>query len=292
MARFSDDINGIKMINKLKKLHQLYKHERYKENIQFLENPKTGISPADRETTLAYLEFTSGKVKFFGKHFTFSHGSSFVHSVDEIFEEEVYKFNSEKENPYIIDCGANIGLSILYFKKLFPKAKILAFEPDEKIFDILEQNISTYTNSDDIILKKEAVWIDETELSFFSEGALAGSSVVDFGKKNNIIKVQATDLKKYLGEPIDFLKIDIEGAENTVIFDIADYLVNVKNLFLEYHGLLNEPQNLGEILNLLNNHGFEYYIRVAADTLKFPFCNESPTTFNQQLNIFCYRKTH
>lgn len=278
------------MINKLKKLHKLYKHERYKENIQFLQNPKTGISLADREKTLQYPQFTNGKVNFFGQFFSFSHGPSFVHSVDEIFEEEVYKFNSEREDPYIIDCGANIGLSIIYFKKLFPKAKILAFEPDEKIFDLLEQNIATYPHLHEITLKKEAVWINDTELSFFSEGALAGSSVVDFGKKNNIIKVQATDLKKYLGEPIDFLKMDIEGAENTVIFDIADYLVNVKNLFLEYHGLLNEPQNLGEILNLLKKQGFEYYIRVAGNTLNFPFCNEVPTTFNQQLNIFCYRK--
>lgn len=278
------------MISKLKILHKLYKHERYKENIQFLQNPKTGISPVDCELILQYPEFTNGNVNFFGKPFYFSHGPSFIHSVNELFEEEVYKFKSDIENPYIIDCGANIGLSIIYFKKLFPKSKILAFEPDEKIFDLLKENIFANNTFNDITLKKEAVWINDTELSFFSEGALAGSAVVDFGKKNNVIKVQAVDLKKHLQERIDFLKIDIEGAENTVIFDIADHLKNVKNLFLEYHGLLNEPQNLGEILNLLKNQGFEYYIRVAGNTMKFPFCNEVPTTFNQQLNIFCYRK--
>ncbi|MDP2454928.1 MULTISPECIES: FkbM family methyltransferase [unclassified Kaistella] len=280
------------MINKLKKLHQLYKQERYKENVQFLQNPKTGLSPADKERALHYPDFTDGEVNFFGKPFRFSHGSSFIHSVDELFEEEVYRFKSDIDNPYIIDCGANIGLSIMYFKKLFPKSKILAFEPDEKIFNILKENIFTRNTFNDITIKKEAVWIDDTELSFFSEGALAGSSVVDFGKKNNVIKVQAINLKKYLLEPVDFLKIDIEGAENTVIFDIANHLGNVKNLFLEYHGLLNEPQNLGEILTLLKKQGFEYYIRVAGNTLKFPFCNETPSNFNQQLNIFCYRKIY
>ena len=47
----------------------------------------------------------------------------------ELFGLEIYKFNSEKTEPFIIDCGANIGLSVIYFKKLFPKAKVIAFEP-------------------------------------------------------------------------------------------------------------------------------------------------------------------
>lgn len=277
-------------MNVFKKIYRLNKKAYTEYKNRDVPHPQTGISESERKRLLKYPPFMEGEAHFFGKRFRFSHGPSFVHSVDELFDEEVYKFESGKENPYIIDCGANIGLSILYFKKRFPKSKILAFEPDDQIFDILKKNILVYNNFSNVILKKEAVWIEDTELSFFSEGALAGSSVVDFGNNNNVIKVQAVDLKKYLQEPVDFLKIDIEGAENKVIFDIAVYLDNVKNLFLEYHGLLNEPQNLGEILNLLKQKGFEYYIRVADDTLKFPFCNESPSTFNQQLNIFCYRK--
>jgi hypothetical protein len=42
------------------------------------------------------------------------------HSLQEIFLEETYKFTSPKPDPVIIDCGANIGLSIIYFKKLYP----------------------------------------------------------------------------------------------------------------------------------------------------------------------------
>ena len=291
MVQSLEDINGVKMIRKLKKLHQIYKLERYNENIQFLENMKTGLSPFERERVLSFPAFTKGQVDFFGKAFLFSHGPSFIHSVEELFEEEVYKFTADVENPYIIDCGANIGLSVIYFKKLFPKSKIIAFEPDENIFKLLEENI---LNNDfrDVILKKQAVWTEDTTLNFFSEGALAGSTVVDFGNKNNVINVNAIDLKKYLSKPVDFLKIDIEGAENRLIFNIEPVLKNVKNLFLEYHGILNEPQNLGEILNLLKRCGFEYYIRLAAETLKFPFCGEISANFNQQLNIFCYRKNN
>jgi FkbM family methyltransferase len=42
-------------------------------------------------------------------------------------------------SPYIIDAGANIGLSIIYFKKKYPNSKIVAFEPDKLIFNILKK---------------------------------------------------------------------------------------------------------------------------------------------------------
>jgi FkbM family methyltransferase len=278
------------MLEKIKKLLQIYREERYKENTKTLVNDKTGLSSQEIEKITNTPPFSEGVANLFNYQFYYSHGESFLHSMEEIFNEQVYKFNSDTDEPYIIDCGANIGLSIYYFKKIFPQSKILAFEPDDKIFQLLKKNIDQINTDGSIILKNEAVWKEDTELSFFSEGALAGSSVIDFGKKNNVIKVKAIDLKKHLFQSVDFLKIDIEGAENELIFDIAPQLRNVKNLFLEYHGLVNQPQNLGDILNLLKECGFEYYIRLAADTLQFPFCSERTSSFNQQLNIFCYRK--
>ena len=253
-------------------------------------NTRSGISNSERERLLNYPPFTIGKAIFFEQKFIFSHGPSFIHSVDEVFVEDIYKFSTSSERPYIIDCGANIGLSLYYFKKLYPNSKILAFEPDDGVFKILEENVSHFPNNDNIILEKKAVWTENTQLEFFSEGALAGSLMTDFGKNNNIIKITAIDFKQYLNQTVDFLKIDIEGAENKLIFDLRGKLHHVKNLFLEFHGIIDEPQNLGEILNLIKEEGFEYYIRLASETIKYPFCNPNPASFNQQLNILCYRK--
>lgn len=276
------------MKNKIKTLLEAYKAERYIQITQHLVNPKTGITPAERLRLLNYPPFTEGIVDFFGKPFHFTHGPSFIHSIDELFHDEIYKFISYKKDPYIIDCGANIGLSIAYFKRLYPEAEILAFEPDELIFKILENNIPFIENNANINIEKKAVWTEDTTLEFFSEGALAGSLVTDFGKKNNIIKIQAVDFKKYLNREIDFLKIDIEGAENTLIFDIAEQLDNVENLFLEYHGLKNQKQNLHDILKLLSEKGFRYYLDNATkDLVKHPFVDHSPVSFDLQLNIFC-----
>lgn len=255
-----------------------------------IPNHKTGVSAKDRNRILQPKYITNSSVKIFNKYFRYSSATALLHSLDEIFLEEIYKFKTDIKIPYIIDCGANMGLSILYFKRMFPNAEIDAFEPDHNIFGILQKNTETYFPDQSVRVHEKAIWMKETELEFFSDGGLSGSMVVDFADTKVTTKIKTVDLKKYLNRPVDFLKIDIEGAENEVIFDLKGHLSQVKNLFLEFHGIKNTKQNLGDILNLLTEEGFEYYIRVAGETLKFPFMGEEPRVYNQQLNILCYRK--
>src|SRR3989442_1502451 len=99
---------------------------------------------------------------------------SVAYQLQEYFEDERLKFVSARPDPFIIDCGSNVGVSVLYFKSLFPKARILAFEPDPKVFACLEENLrkNSVTN---IIAEKKAVWINENGIEFGSEGADGGS---------------------------------------------------------------------------------------------------------------------
>src|SRR5687768_2021146 len=63
-----------------------------------------------------YLEPSTAM--FRGHQTHFASPSWFLHSVQEIFIDEVYRFRPSCANPLIIDCGANIGLSAIYFKGL------------------------------------------------------------------------------------------------------------------------------------------------------------------------------
>ena len=55
----------------------------------------------------------------------------------EIFRKGAYLFHTDKKQPLILDCGSNIGMSILFFKMLYPGARIIGFEPDPDTFEIL-----------------------------------------------------------------------------------------------------------------------------------------------------------
>lgn len=206
----------------------------------------------------------------------------------EIFKEEVYKFISSKENPYIIDCGSNIGMSILYFKSLHPGARILGFEADPYIFSFLEKNIKSY-NLNDVSVINKAVWnADDETLSFLAEGG-AGGRLQEKSEKFKFIDVKTARLKNYLKEEIDFLKIDIEGAECKVIADCFEELKFVKNLFIEYHSMADKEQNLHHILEMANKAGFRYHIKEAYTT-PYPYIERKLNVdMDLQLNIFCYR---
>ncbi len=233
--------------------------------------------------------FKEGTTKLSGKPVWYSDSLGFLHSVKEIFIEEVYRFKAKSPMPRIIDAGANIGLSVLYFKQLYPQAHIVAFEPDGAIFGLLEQNISV-RNMTGVELKNAAVWTEDGSLNFYSEGSLAGSTEIDFNQTKNTQTVRAERLLHYLtGVKVDFLKIDIEGAENSVLFDIQPGLPNVDQLFIEYHSIGGKAQMLGEILVLIKEAGFKYYIKNANDWNKYPFLQKKESGFDLQLNIFCFR---
>ena len=256
---------------------------------KLFHNPyhKVNIGPIKK---VYYKHLNSDRVRthrLFGKTFFFVSPAELMHGLKEIFIEEVYKQNLSP-NPYIIDCGANIGLSVIYMKKIFPEAKIIAFEPDEKNFSLLQKNIKSFGFTN-VQALKEAVWIENTTLQFAGEGSM--SSKIHSEVSDNTVVVKAIRLKDYVDRPIDFLKIDIEGAEYQVVMDIADQLHQVNNMFLEYHGSFSQNSELNQIFRLLTEKGFSYYVKEATSIYDHPFdrMKKENINYDVQLNIFCFR---
>lgn len=222
-------------------------------------------------------------IKFLKYTFDIPDLPSFVWQFKEIFVDEIYKFNSINLQPIIFDCGANVGTSCLYFKKLFPNAKIKAFEADPMLASILKSNLTKNGIHDTIVVNK-AVWIDDKGIQFGSEGADGGSiNAID-----NKINIDSIRLKDFLEKEveIDLLKIDIEGAEYEVLMDCTTSLTNVKHIFVEYHSWNNSSQKLSEILQVLEKNNFRYYIEDISKR-KQPFINSAKKqNMDLQLNIF------
>jgi FkbM family methyltransferase len=237
-----------------------------------------------------YKHLTPGKPRVHrlsGKNLFFVNPAELLHGLKEIFVDCIYK-QTLPSQPYIIDCGANIGLSIIYMKRLYPEAEILAFEPDEQNFKLLQKNVESFELKN-ITLRQEAVWSANTMLQFVGDGSM--SSRIDNHAEKNYISVKAIRLKDFLNRKVDFLKIDIEGAEYEVIKDAKDGLHFVKNLFLEYHGTFAQNRELNDLLSIVVNHGFSYYIKEAASIFAYPFEHSKSASpmYEVQLNIFCFR---
>lgn len=255
----------------------------YRNSVFFLYGKEIGIVSKFR-LKLAKRNRTMS-ISFKGKKLMLSDAAGFVRNYEEIFLSNVYDFHSDKANPLILDCGSNIGLSVLYFKWKYPNARIMAFEPDPKLFKLLEANISSF-EARDVELVNAAIWTKEMKLGFEGDHNFSGR-IKDTGNAN--LEVDAVELKPYLKNDIDFLKIDIEGAETAVLNACKADLGKVKKLFFEYHSFPGEGQSLGELLTIVKNAGFRY-------SIKEEFVAQNPYTKRQnelvmdlQLSVFCYR---
>src|SRR5579871_1502116 len=129
-----DNSSFVKKISSgvIKKLQSIFKNPYREVNLNWFRLKYYKHLPAG----------TIRKHNLFNHPIYFSNPAELIHAFDEIFVDEIYKQQLSNQ-PYIIDCGANIGLSIIYMKQHYPDANIVAFEPDEKI-SIFFQKISNH----------------------------------------------------------------------------------------------------------------------------------------------------
>ena len=105
---------------------------------------------------------------------------------------------------------------------------------------------------------------------------------------NEVVMVDCINLDDLIVGPVDFLKMDIEGAEVDVLLN-SEKLGSVERMFVEYHSFRNSPQRLDDLLKKISNCGFRYYMTVVA-TPKQPFEKITENLgIDLQLNISCVR---
>jgi len=151
---------------------------------------------------------------------------------------------------FIIDAGANVGDTSLYFLHRFRNCRIIALEPHPVFFSIAARNLNPYANA---TLLRKGLWDCETTLRFSEDST--GSSVCS--EKPAATHIETTDvstiLQQYGADHIDILKMDIEGAERNVILNNSDsWLRRTSIIIVELHG----SQITNECTSFLNKKGF------------------------------------
>jgi len=149
-----------------------------------------------------------------------------------------------KEPSLVLDLGANVGFSAAYFLSVFPKARIVAVEPDERNLAICKANLSPY--GDRVLLLHGAAWSRPATLrllrgTFFVGREWATQVDESIEEEGTSAGVQAWDVGSLIDmsgvSTVDLLKIDIERAELSVFSDSASsWLHRVRNICIELHG--------------------------------------------------------
>ena len=168
------------------------------------------------------------------------------------------RFFKVKSGQVVIDAGAYIGGFTFYVAKKVGKAgRVIAFEPDPKNYQILKRNIEN-SNFKNIILINKALGnsVKEVEL----ESANHFSSVVIKTSKKPTYKVQQTTIDQEISrlgiQKVDFIKMNIEGAETNAIKGATKTLLNTRYISISCHDVQGENTSL-VVTPLLEKSGFD-----------------------------------
>jgi len=154
----------------------------------------------------------------------------------QIFDNSQYEVQFEEAPRVIIDAGAHIGLTSVYFAQRFPDARIISLEPDPGNFELLKLNTAHY---EQITPLNVALWDSSGTISLKDFGlGNWGFQVSDesAGARAQVVAITVPDLiTRYNLDQIDLFKVDIEGAEREV-FRVAETWINrVRSLIVELH---------------------------------------------------------
>jgi FkbM family methyltransferase len=209
---------------------------------------------------------------------------------DEIFVGLQYFFVTDKPRPFILDCGSNIGMSILFFKALYPGSVIIGFEPAADSFALLRRNVQS-NNLHDVTVHPFAVGQVEGKVSFYRNGG-AGS----FGASTNPQRAPAKErredmveqvrLSSFIDREVDFLKLDVEGAETDVIAELqaSGCIRNIAQMVVEYHHHIDKKKDdFSILLARLEQAGFGYQLGVSLP-------RKRAREHFQDILVYAYRK--
>jgi len=133
---------------------------------------------------------------------------------------------------FIIDAGANIGVETLRFRFFHPTAKIIAIEPAEDNFRLLQQNCH---GDEGIALVNKGLWSEACQLR-----VIAGSNNESFrvirvseDSDGNVLATSIEELMSAFNIPeIDILKLDVEGAEYQIFSEHVENWIDKVKVFI------------------------------------------------------------
>lgn len=186
----------------------------------------------------------------------------------EIFIERVYAdYFPFYSNSVIVDIGAHKGyFSLFAAKNLNSKSRIIAYEPFKNNYQIMLENIKL-NDIENINIFNKGIYSQAKEQEIYLSKSENNSL---FKEYNSYLKQDYQDIEKASFirladifienkiEQIDYLKLDVEGAEYDILFDTEPEVLNkIKVISMEFHDLKKEEYTGIKLVEFLKRNNFE-----------------------------------
>lgn len=154
----------------------------------------------------------------------------------------------------ILDLGTNIRLTIRHFKHLYPQSKIYGFEMDKNNFEICQINCQ---NLENVTLVNEAVWTTTGTIQYADEVdtdayAITADAATQTKEAPSISLPDI--LERFSLEKVDYLKMDIEGAEKNILeSDDLSWMQKIQVMSIELH----EDAFIDVAIDIVSKQGFK-----------------------------------
>lgn len=180
--------------------------------------------------------------------------------------------NSLPNHPTIVDIGANVGFFSLAMFSQYPKARIIAFEPMPFNFNQLKDYQNTFSKFNWEIENK-AIAANNKGLTLFSstiDGFSTMAGVFSSDQKAEKIEVGTLTLKEVMEgkgiETIDLLKLDCEGSEYSILYNLEAHLFDrIKLMSIETHPGEEGDENHEGMIRFLEEKGYLLKEQVNSD---------------------------
>jgi FkbM family methyltransferase len=174
----------------------------------------------------------------------------------EVLAREAYLIPAHRLDPdkvrTVIDCGANIGLTALYFANRYKHARIFSVEPDPDNFAVLQRNVA---KCERIVPIRAAVVGRSGTVHMTRHRPAYGNKIQNIPEEGLTQEVPGVTIEdicsQHCIESVDLLKVDIEGAEENVFAD-PHFLPKVKMIAIELHA----PYGLEQFRRAIAPFGF------------------------------------
>lgn len=176
----------------------------------------------------------------------------------EVFLLQYYNFELPIRPQTILDLGANIGFTTIFFAHCYPDAQLVSVEPISNNVELLRKNLNLNLVKSRVISAAIAVLDGEIQMKICPKDYGHKIASIDYGNsfEGEVVDVKAISVPTILGQMnwnrVGLLKIDIEGYEAILLKESCDWLAKVDNICIECH----EGYGESDLIDMAQQWGF------------------------------------